>query len=303
MSKPALPGTAVVICSRNRPRLLRETVASLLSGGGLPAELLVVDQSDEPSRALAELRPPPGCKLRYLPTGTRGLARARNLGLEAATQRIVAFTDDDMFIDAGWLEALVGALAREGRRAVVTGRVLAAPSQRRGGGYVPALKESPTRAVFEGRIGMDQLAGGNMAAHRDTLLEMGGFDERLGAGARFPAAEDCDLGYRLLEAGYRIVYEPAAVLYHRAWRSTRDYLPMRWAYARGQGAYYAKHLSLKDRYMLERMARQIAHKTWLAACRARRQPRVACGDLIYVFGLLRGSVEWLVTQRTSPSRG
>jgi cobaltochelatase CobN len=91
-----------------------------------------------------------------------------------------------------------------------------------------------------------------MAIRRETLREVGGWDERLGAGTSFPAAEDNDLGFRLLEAGYRIAYHPEAVAWHRAWRAERDYLPLRWAYGRGQGAYYAKHAALSDAYMVRR---------------------------------------------------
>jgi hypothetical protein len=50
----------------------------------------------------------------------------------------------------------------------------------------------------------------NVSAARGDLLAVGGFDER------FPAAayEDIELGYRLTQAGVRLVYEPAALIYH-----------------------------------------------------------------------------------------
>src|SRR5205823_6583384 len=86
---------------------------------------------------------------------------------------------------------------------------------------------------------------------------VGDFDDDLGPGARFPASEDSDLGFRLLEAGYHIHYIPEAVLYHRAWRSNSDYLPLRWSYGVGRGAFYAKHLRLDDRYIMRRMIRDV----------------------------------------------
>ena len=93
-----------------------------------------------------------------------------------------------------------------------------------------------------------------MATYRSAIDCIGGFDERLGPGTCFPAAEDNDLGFRLLEAGFHIIYDPASVLYHRSWRTEKDYLPLRWGYGRGQGAYYARYLSLQDRHMIAHMS-------------------------------------------------
>ena len=42
---------------------------------------------------------------------------------------------------------------------------------------------------------------------------VGGFDERLGAGAA-GCSEDSELWYRLLAAGHTVPYEPAAVVFH-----------------------------------------------------------------------------------------
>ena len=55
--------------------------------------------------------------------------------------------------------------------------------------------------------------------------------------------------FRLLEAGYRIVYSPEAVLFHRAWRTPQSYLPLRWAYGVALGGFFAKHLTLRDRWI------------------------------------------------------
>ena len=75
---------------------------------------------------------------------------------------------------------------------------------------MPAFVSSTVPAVYEGRIGTDVLAGGHMATFRSLLRTVGGFDERLGPGLNFPAAEDNDLGFRMLETGYRILYVPEA---------------------------------------------------------------------------------------------
>jgi GT2 family glycosyltransferase len=287
----ALPPATVVVCSRNRPQLLLDTVESVLAGDELPAELVVIDQSDAPHEALAARASDAASRVRYLWTRETGVSRGRNAGLAAARHDIVAFTDDDVFVDRNWLAALVRALAAAGPRAVVTGRVLSTPAEAPGG-FAPALVASEVPAVYEGRPGRDVLEAGNMAAYRAALQAVGGFDESLGPGTRFPAGEDNDFGYRLLAAGLRILYVPGATLYHRAWREGGEYLPLRWRYGIGQGAYYAKHLSLADRYMLRRMGKLVVRHATLAARRAPREPRPALGHLVYIAGLLVGATRW-----------
>ena len=135
-------------------------------------------------------------------------------------------------------------------------------------------RRSPPRKilpVYHGRIYKDVLYSGNMALYRTAIDEVGNFDECLGPGTHFPAAEDNDLGFRLLEAGYCIRYVPEAILYHHAWRSQSQVLQLRWAYARGQGAFYAKHLRMGDLYMLRRMLRHLRLQCLLVAGRLLRR--------------------------------
>lgn len=269
-----------------------ETVESVLQGEEVPTELIVIDQSDVPYANLSQLNTTRPCDVRYVRTNSVGLSRARNSGIAAARHDILAIIDDDMFVAANWFGSLIRALLNSGSRAVVTGRVLPTKAEVPGG-FVPALVLSEASATYAGRIGADVLAGGHMAVHRAVFDEVGNFDERLGAGADFPAADDNDLGFRLLEAGFRIVYAPEAVVYHRAWRGKGEYLAMRWNYGKGKGGFYTKYWSLKDPYMLRRMVWDIVHRICILPYRFCTQPRRACGDCVYVFGILYGASQWL----------
>jgi GT2 family glycosyltransferase len=131
-----------------------------------------------------------------------------------------------------------------------------------------------------------------MAIRRSDLAAVGGFDERLGPGTRFPAAEDNDLGLRLLEAGYRIVYDPEAVLYHRTWRAHGERLRVMWNYGRGQGAFFAKHSRLRDPYILRRFVGEVVHGTTAAVRRTWRRRRPPAGDIVYLTGMVWGAFDW-----------
>lgn len=295
----SLPPASLIICSRNRPQMLAETVESVLQGDQVPAEFVIIDQSDAPHPTLSARAMERDCEIRYIWSRTVGLSRARNLGVEHARHDIVAFIDDDMFVPADWFSSLIHSLVSNGSDAIVTGRVLPAASEGTEQGYAPALLVSEHRAVYRGRDRNTVLAGGHMATYRSTLLKVGGFDVLLGAGAPFPSADDMDLGFRLLEAGCQIIYDPDVVLYHRAWREAGDFLRVRWNYGIGRGAFYAKHLSIHDRFVLRRMLFDISIH-FIGLPRKLVHDRVrGYGDATLVIGILFGGVKWLVMQRST----
>ncbi len=291
MNTPAVIPASLIIASRNRPKLLWDTVQSIFEGSHVPSELIIVDQSDNPDAALASLSAPSGCEVRYEYVNYTGLSRANNAAIQLARNERLVFTHDDVLVDQDWLATIVCSLDTAGPRAVITGKVEIPEPEVPGAFKMPVFNFDDDAAVFEGRVWQDVLYPFNMALHRSTIQALGGFDERLGPGTTFPGAEDNDIGFRLLEAGYRIVYEPRAVLYHRSWRS--NYLGMRWTYARAQGAFYAKYLGSCDNYTRQRMQLEIRHRTGRLIHRPIREAKLALGDVVYVAGLLSGAAHWL----------
>src|SRR5689334_624117 len=170
-----LPPVTLIICSRNRPQLLGETVESVLRGAEIPAEILIVDQSERPHPTLGCYTPARPCALRYRWSHSRGLSRARTIAIREARHNILVFLDDDMLVPEEWFGTLVRALLAAGPRAVVTGQVQPTVAEVRGG-FQLSIKVDPEPAVYRGRIGRDELAGGHMAAYRSVITAVGGFD-------------------------------------------------------------------------------------------------------------------------------
>lgn len=290
------PSTSVIICSRARPGLLVDAVHRVLAMSRLPTELVIVDQSDAPQMDLANGTVPSPIEINYLWSPDRGLSRARNVGLAASRGEIVAFLDDDMLVDADWLANIVNALTERSPRSdlfVVSGQIPAGEPERPGG-WAPSTICEPLPRSYRGRLREDVLFAGNMALKRSAFDVVGPFDERLGAGTMFPSAEDNDLCYRLLQAGFTVEYRPEVVAVHRAWRHEKDVFKVKFDYGRGQGGFYIKHISGGDWFMVRRAAADVSNHLVRAAVRMMRAHfRKAGGDVAYTCGLVVGGLRWL----------
>jgi len=121
----------------------------------------------------------------------------------------VAFTDADCIVHPDWLSRIIGPL-REPAVGIVGGTILARKP-------CSAIEEFGER-IHDHRMAIEYFSPPyaitmNWASRRSVLEQVGPFDEEL------LRCEDCDLAYRIVQAGYRIVHEPEAVVYHRNERS------------------------------------------------------------------------------------
>ena len=250
----ALPPISVVLCTRERPDDLRGALASLRALDYPDFEIVVVDNaptSDGTARVVAEVADP---RVRRVVEPVPGLSRARNAGLRAASHALVAYTDDDVVADSGWLRGIARGFARAGDVACVCGTV---PS-----GELRTLPQ----AYFDWRVSWGEnlsprvfrLAeppadlplfpfqvraygtGANIAVRRDTVLALGSFDERLGAGTSTKGGEDLDIFLRMLTAGHALAVEPSAIVWHRHRADNDALLSQARGYGVGFGAWLTK---------------------------------------------------------------
>jgi GT2 family glycosyltransferase len=294
-----LPAASLLICSRNRSQLLWETIESIFMGAEVPAEMVIVDQSDAPDPHLSSFQPERACSFRYLWSERKGVSLGRNKAAAAASHPILVFTDDDMLVTPTWFGLLARAALTDGAQAIVTGQVLASEEEETG--FAPSTRVDEQAVIYKGRIKRDVLYTNNMAMHRAAFQALGGFDVRLGPGTPYPAAEDNDFAFRWLEAGGCIIYDPRPTLYHRSWRSEQEYIWLHWHYGYGQGAFYGKYLSLHDTYMLKRLIRDVWAYLSRFPFRLWRQRRQAYRNLLFGLGLLVGALQWRLRSPKEPS--
>lgn len=238
--RSAPPAVTVAICTRDRTEDLGRCLDALMRMPDDGQEVLVVDNcpSTEATRRLVE-----SCNgVRYVREDRPGLNAARNRALSEARHPIVAFTDDDAVPDRGWLRALASNFDQP-LTLCVTG--LTMPMELETAAQEWFERHNPfgkgfKRTVFKG-IQADPLrvgrvgAGVNMALRRTAPEMIGFFDEALDAGTMTRSGGDHEMFSRILMAGYDIVYDPAALSWHRhrrTWEELRQAL-----YGYGTGAY------------------------------------------------------------------
>jgi len=247
----AAPFISVVICTRDRPDRL-ETCLRGLSRQEYPRfEIVVVDNAPMGNavRTLVSAWRG-GNALRYVLEPRAGLSWARNAGVAAASGEIIAFLDDDEEPDSHWLTGLACGFARGDDIGCVSGMVLPARLDTEAqelfeqlGGHCKG--RGFTSAIFSRYGPQSPLyplppfgVGANMAFQREALTRICGFDVALGAGTPALAGEDTLALTLILLAGYRIAYEPTALMRHHHREDLDSLISQLRGYGVGLTAFY-----------------------------------------------------------------
>lgn len=267
----------IAIPTYERGAVLCDTIASLLQLEVRASEIVVVDQTPEhPPEVAARLRSF-GDAIRVIRLEQPSIPRAMNTALREARNRYVLFLDDDI-IPAPNLVAAHAEVLREPGVWAVVGQVLQPGEEpehfddevlRRG-----AVRDLEFRFTHDTPCDVQNVMAGNLSVDRERILSIGGFDERYSAVAyRF----ETDLALRIVAAGGRIRYEPAASIRHlkapgggvRTWGDHRSSVSP----AHSMGDYYfaRRHVPRFWAYVARRLRRNVLtrwhlrHPWWVPA--------------------------------------
>ena len=218
------PFISVVVPTRDRTDRLEGCLNTLLAQDYPSYELIVVDNAPRTSATeeLASRLRADQPRIRYVCEPQPGVAAARNRGLLEARANIIAFADDDVLVDSYWLIGIAKAFAAADKVGCVTGPILPAEIETAPQWWLELFGGNThgfTQQVFdlaEHRVASSFYpyesgafgAGANMAFDKQVLREIGGFYLSLRYG------EDMMAFFNTLAAGYRLVYEPSAFVYH-----------------------------------------------------------------------------------------
>ena len=242
------PRISVVVCSTFARRSeLEESLTSIVAVDYSNFEVIVVDNRVSGADGDVDWIHDLG-EITVVRELQPGLSASRNRGLAAAGGSIIAFTDDDVVVDPGWLDALARRFADRPDEVAVAGLImpkdLESPAQSAFESYYGGLspqvmqrtshrldgarrslfsKATILERTYDGRIVSEFTvynvgrfgAGANMAFRADRLRAAGGFKIALGAGTPARGGEDIAMFARLAWQGDAIGFEPSALVFHR----------------------------------------------------------------------------------------
>lgn len=262
---------SVVILSWNSTEVLADCLASLPHGFSSPSyEVIVIDNGTRtlPPAALRFLFP---WMQLVVNRKNRGVAPARNQGMRLTRGQYVILLDDDTLVKPAAFDCLLvymdthpevglcgpklvdaqGDLQLSCRLFPTLGDKLA---RRFPFAFTRQISREVELADWDHRSvrDVDYVIGACQVIRRAALMEVGFLDERILYGP-----EDVDLCLRMRQAGWRVVYNPDAVVVHQERRAARSaWSRLGWRHLRGLLYYFGKHRYLFSRRRLyERLQR------------------------------------------------
>jgi GT2 family glycosyltransferase len=147
-----------------------------------------------------------------------GFCEGNNRAAAQSDREFVAFLNSDMRVEPHWLTGLVEAMGDEAEVVCSASKVLTWDGKAidfgglllsfLGHGRADGHQDTDLGAYDDLRYILGPI-GGAMLIHRQTFLDIGGFDEDF-----FAYFDDIDLGWRLWILGYKVVYAPRSICYH-----------------------------------------------------------------------------------------
>jgi GT2 family glycosyltransferase len=229
-----LPSVSIVIATIARPGELAGLIDTLARSTVLPAELIVIDQSQdaESGRVLQE-RWRSGRLVYLRDPSIGGASQARNIGIEKAAGDLVLFLDDDVLVEPDFIEQILATFLHFHDAVAVSGIITnyqPPPLKARirdfllyWGPFVDDRQRIYRRADQlrdEGPLPVTRLGAGLLAVRRSLLSDIR-FEEQFG---RYPLGEDVDLSFRLAAKG-RLLINPKARLVHLRAPGLRSAVP------------------------------------------------------------------------------
>ena len=205
------PFISIVVPVLNREDHIARCLDSLMELDYPSFEIIVVDNgSTDRTREIVSQYP-----VKMIVEKRLGSYSARNKGIETGQGKIIAFTDSDCIVDRSWLTNLVQGYSEDAVGAV-GGQVLPYETE----GLIDQFLSLGPLQVFHSnktvtverkrnRFLSGGLGSGNMSFRSNVLDEVNGFSTDL------TVCGDYDLSWTVQRAGYQIIYEPKAIVYHK----------------------------------------------------------------------------------------
>jgi len=199
------PSVSIVVPAYNEEKNIEECIKSLLTLDYPNKEIIIVDDysTDRTADLVSKY---PVILVRKSQRG--GIAIARNDGIKAAKGEIIASTDADCIADRAWLKNLIRNYDNPTVGGV--GGVVLYRSQNLLMKYQAQHDREDWWKHGISKAYVTYLWGGNASYRKQVLEKVGVFEPGYGK----YGYEDFELGYRILKAGYKLIGDTAAVVFH-----------------------------------------------------------------------------------------
>jgi cellulose synthase/poly-beta-1,6-N-acetylglucosamine synthase-like glycosyltransferase len=219
----AWPRISVVVCAFNAADTMPDCLNGLRDLDYPDYEVIVVnDGSTDETEKIAQ-----SYAFRLITTANRGLASARNAGLEASTGEIVAYLDADASPDRHWLLHLAASFLRSSHVGV-GGPNIPPPGCSSVAECVANAPGGPTHVLLSDLVA-EHIPGCNMAFRKTSLEAIGGFDPQFRI-----AGDDVDICWQLQDQGWTVGFSPGAVVWHHRRDRVGSYLKQQFEYGKAE---------------------------------------------------------------------
>lgn len=260
---------SLIVCTRNRSTYLPNALAALSRmRTANPWELILVNNgsTDATQTSLESFAVRDPAHVLVVQQPIRGLANAQNAGLAHATGDIIAFTDDDCYPRADYLQRIRECFA-ESPIQYLGGRVLL--YDRRDAPVTIQTRDSRVELPPHCYIAAGTIHGAAFAFTREAMNALGGFDPTLGSGGALDSGNDINALIRCSALGFRGAYDPRPVVFHHHHRRSDidvERLLKRYDVSRG-AAYYMgiSHATTRRAYLwpiVRRVASNLLKGHW-----------------------------------------
>jgi glycosyltransferase involved in cell wall biosynthesis len=277
---------SIIICSYNRAKILAKTLESysmLERPVDTKIELLIIDNnsSDETPQIVNHfIQQHPD--VRYVFEPQPGLSHARNTGMKESRSNIIAYVDDDVIFDSAWLIEVVQIFQDYPEASCMGGKIIPQFEIGRPDWLTDDM------LVYYGSTSSGNIVkwilypeipfGGNMAFKRTVFNKIDMFNPNLGRKKKnLLSNEECELFWRINQAGLKVIYNPKALIYHQipAERTSESFITSRYYWQGISAIVFNQFIAPQSRMALFKDAIRYAWKLMRESTGGTYSPRKA----------------------------
>lgn len=229
--------TSIVIITYNRKNDLRECIDSILNQSYVPDEIIIVDNNSTDGTEnyfKSELKNP---LVKYIRLDKNlGVAGGRNYGIKQASGDILVFIDDDSLIEPiNAIEKIIKKFEENPEIGIIAFKIVNYHTKTIWREEFPHIDKSLNP---EEEFETTYFIGAGHAIRREVFKKCGLYPDDY-----FYGMEELDLSFRVIDKGFKIVYFPKVLVWHKKSPLGRVTDEKKWIYT------YRNRLAISYKYL------------------------------------------------------